>query len=345
MRLAANRLMEPLTHALASFTLGRAGLDRTTRLATPMLLVSGLAADLDWISYKAGPAAFLEWHRTASHSLLGTAVISVGVASGFWLAGRGKKSDSRPVRYLPALAVCAAGAGLHLLMDLSNSAGVKLLWPFNARWFAWDLAGAIDPVLLFILLAGVLVPGLLNLIGEEIGGRARRKPTGRGAIIALSLAVLYIGGRAIEHQRADSVLNSHTYRQEAPIRTGVLPTSSPLLWRGVVETETALYEIEVPLSPGARFDPRTAKNQLKPDSSQALRRAGASPAGSAFLAYARFPAVSVEPVDDGSVELEIWDLRDASGAPDATAVIAEITLNAREEITRSALQFETDTAR
>ena len=294
MRLAANRLMEPLTHALASLTLGRAGLDRATRLATPMLLVSGLAADLDWISYKAGPAAFLEWHRTASHSLLGAAVISVGVASGFWLAGRGR-SVSRPVRYFPALSVCAAGAGLHLLMDLTNSAGVKLLWPFNARWFAWDLAGAIDPVLLFILLAGILIPGLLNLIGEEIGGHAKLKPFGRGAIIALSLAALYIGGRAIEHQRADSVLNSHTYRQEAPIRTGVFPTSSPLLWRGVVETETGLHEIEVPLSPGAIFDARRAKSQSKPGNSRAIQRAFASQPPARFWPAHAFQQVSIEP--------------------------------------------------
>ena len=80
--------MEPITHALASLALGRAGLGRVTRRAAPMLLISGLAADLDWISYTAGAPVFLQWHRTASHSLLGAAAISAVVAAGFWLWGR-----------------------------------------------------------------------------------------------------------------------------------------------------------------------------------------------------------------------------------------------------------------
>jgi len=39
--------MEPVTHALTSIALGRAGLNKITRAATPMLLFSGLIADVD----------------------------------------------------------------------------------------------------------------------------------------------------------------------------------------------------------------------------------------------------------------------------------------------------------
>jgi len=73
--------MEPVTHALASLALGRAAPGRITPRATPMLLISGLAADLDWISYTAGAPAFLQWHRTTSHSLLAGAAISAVVAA------------------------------------------------------------------------------------------------------------------------------------------------------------------------------------------------------------------------------------------------------------------------
>jgi hypothetical protein len=51
--------MEPVTHALASLSLGRTGLNLVTRFATPMLVVSGLAADLDWLSYWPDHAHFL----------------------------------------------------------------------------------------------------------------------------------------------------------------------------------------------------------------------------------------------------------------------------------------------
>ena len=329
--------MEPVTHALASLTLARAGVGRRTRFAVPMLLVSGLVADLDWVSYIAGAPAFLEWHRTASHSLLSVGVISIGIASLFWVAGR--RNTSLPVRFFPALAVCAAGAGLHLLLDLADSAGVQLLWPFNARWFAWDLSPAVDPALLAILLVGLLVPGLLNLISEEIGGRSKRRPGRRGAVIALSVAALYICGRELQHQRASALLNSHTYRQEAPLRVEAFPTSSPFLWHGVVETQTALHQVDVPLLPGVVFDARAAKSQFKPENSPALERAVASPAARAFLAYARFPLAGVEPTGDG-VEIRMRDLRDASATPNSAEVIAVITLNARGEVTRSVLQFE-----
>lgn len=337
--------MEPVTHALASLALGRAGLARVTHRAAPMLLVSGLAADLDWVSYTAGAPGFLAWHRTASHSLLGAVAIAAAVAAAFSLWGsRLPQSVPRPVRFMPALAVCAAGAGLHLLLDLTDSYGVRLLWPFSARWFAWDLTEPVDPGLLLILLAGVLLPGLLNLITEEIGARTKRRPGQRGAVIALSLVALYTGGRALLHARAGALLSSHIYRQEVPIRAGAFPTFSPLLWRGVVETETALHLVDVPLSPGAQFDSRTARHQYKPENSQALEQAIGSDAAREFLTFARFPLARVEPAGEG-FEVRIRDLRFAIAATNSTAIVAVITVNARGEVTSSALEFETAATR
>ncbi len=151
--------MEPVTHALASLSLGRAGLNRVTRFATPMLLVSGLAADLDWLSYWGGPRAFLASHRTAGHSLVGSVAIAASTAAVFaWFARGGSHGDRQtgrvpdakadggvsfgtarwgggavPFRFWRALAVCGAGAGSHLVLDLTNSYGVKLCWPFSAQ--------------------------------------------------------------------------------------------------------------------------------------------------------------------------------------------------------------------
>jgi len=340
--------MEPVTHALASLALGRAGLSRVTPRAAPMLLISALAADLDWASYAWGAPGFLAWHRTASHSLLGTVAIAAAVAAAFSLLGRWRlQSAPNPVRFVPALAVCAGGAGMHLLLDLTESYGVKLLWPFSAQWFALDLTEPVDPGLLLILLAGLLLPVLLNLITEEIGVRAKRRTGQRGAAIALSLVALYIGGRALLHARAETLLSSHIYRQEEPIRTGVFPTFSPLLWRGVVETETALHAVEVPISPGARFDARMARSQFKPENSQALERAVASDAARAFLAFARFPLARMEPTDD-VFEVRIRDLRfvpPSGTARSSTGIIAVIMVNGQGEIASSVLEFETSATR
>ena len=308
-----------------------------------MLLISGLAADLDWISYRAGAPAFLQWHRTASHSLLAAAAISAVVAAGFWLWGRGGHPGQR-LAYLPALLVCTCGVGIHLLLDLTGDNGVKLLWPFAARWFAWDLAREVDPVLLLILLAGLLLPSLLNLVGEEIGARRRGRPGARGAIIALCLAAAYLGGRAVAHQRADALLNSRTYQQEAPLRAEAFPTVSPLLWRGVVETETAWHEVDVSLMPGAKFDARGARAQFKPDDSPILQHAVASDAARAFLAFARFPLARVQPAENG-FEVRIRDLREPEAVPGTAGIVAAIALNARGEVTRSEVQFAAEARR
>jgi len=93
--------VDPVTHTAASLALARAGLDRATRLATPMLLISGLAADLDWLSLAGGARAYLHLHRTATHSLLGTAAIAFALAAMFWWLGRGADTRAR---------LCGSGA-------------------------------------------------------------------------------------------------------------------------------------------------------------------------------------------------------------------------------------------
>jgi membrane-bound metal-dependent hydrolase YbcI (DUF457 family) len=336
MRLAASTPMEPVTHALASLTLGRAGLGRLTRWAMPMLLVSGLAADADWISYAAGAPAFLQWHRTAAHSLLGAGAIAVVLATGFWLADRRTQAKRRS-GYPAALAVGAAGAGLHLVLDVTNSAGVQLLWPFSARRFSWDLTQEVDPGLLVILLAGLLLPALLSLVSEEIGERQTKRPGSRGAVVALCVAAAYFGGRALAHGRAEALLSTHVYRQETPIRIGVFPTVSPLRWQGVVETLTAMHLAEVRLMPGARFDPGAARTEFKPDDSPVLQRAVASDGARDFLAFARFPMARVQPVNDG-FEVRLRELR--PGGSSSRTVIAVITVSERGEVTSSELRFD-----
>jgi len=182
--------MEPVTHALASIALGRAGLNKITRGATPMLLVSGLLADVDWVTRLGGAATFLRGHRTVTHSLVGTVAIIGAVAVASWFTGR--KYPKVAVGILPALAICAIGAGAHLLLDMLNSYGVTLLWPFSPKWYAWDLADSVDSWILFFLLAGLLIPELFRLVLEEIGSKPKRHDRQRGAIAGLAFIALVI---------------------------------------------------------------------------------------------------------------------------------------------------------
>lgn len=333
--------MEPVTHTLASIALGRAGLNKITRMATPMLLVSGLAADADWATRLGGASAFLHGHRTGTHSLAGTAGIIVVIASGFWIAGR--KFPKWAVTLSSAFLICAIGASAHLFLDLLNGYGVKLFWPFSAKWYAWDLADSVDAWIIFFLLAGLLLPELFRLIHEEIGSRPKRHGRQRGAIAGLILAGLFISGRAFVHQRAMALLDAREYRSETPLVSAAFPRpSNPLAWSGVLETDNALFNAEVQLGPRATFDPDQAVVHFKPLPSLALNNAVASATALDFLQFARFPLASVEPNGDG-YRVRIRDMRFASELRGNRGIIAVIDLNAQSLVIGQHLEFDSGT--
>jgi membrane-bound metal-dependent hydrolase YbcI (DUF457 family) len=329
--------MDPATHTLAALALARAGAARATRLALPIVLVAGAAADLDLVSRLGGAEEWTAWRRAATHSLLGTVVIAALVASVFWFFGR--RHAARPVRLLPAFLVSLAAAGLHLLLDLTNSHGAQLLWPFRDRWFAWDLLEPIDPLLLALLLAGLLLPALFRLVSEEIGARREREGISRGAAVALALVALYVGGRWIAHGRAHERLANRLYQGERPVAVGVFPAgASPLVWRGVVETELTLAEIDVNVSAGF-FDPGRARTHYKPQQSPLLDAALGTEVAKRYLRFARFPAVTIVRLLEG----HRVEIRDARFAPTRTrpAPVVHIVLDAERRVVSAEILFST----
>ena len=312
-----------------------------TRAATPMLLVSGLIADIDWITRLGGADTFLRGHRTVTHSLVGTVAIIAAVAAASWFTGC--KYPKFAVGIYPALVICGVGAGTHLLLDLLNGYGVKLLWPFLPKWYAWDLADSVDSWILFFLIAGLFIPELFRLVLEEIGSKPKRHGRQRGAIIGLVFVALVIAGRAFAHQRAIALLDSRNYRGQTPLEVAAFPKpSNPLLWSGVVETDNAIFNLEVPLGPGREFDPELADVHFKPEPSLTLKNAVSSHAAIEFLNFARFPLASVQPEGDG-FQVRLRDMRFASELAGRRGVIAVIDLNAESLMIGEHLEFDPST--
>jgi inner membrane protein len=327
--------MDPLTHAVVSIAASRAGLNKFTRLATPMLIVSGVAADLDWLTVLFGPHAFLEGHRTVTHSLVGTAAIAILVALLFTIAAR--KHTSSPIKFSSALIVCSVGAALHVLLDLTNSYGVKLFWPFNEKWCAWDSVAEFDAIILVIVGAGILLPMLFRLVGEEIG--AQRKTKGVfSAAFAILLVLAYVAGRYIFHERAVTLMNSRFYNGAAPLAVGAFPDSpSPFHWAGVITTDATMLRADVPVILGT-YDPFAAKIFYKPEESPALDAARASGTAALFLSFARFPRARVERTDRGT-HVEISDMRFEIGTPPGHSMTAVIDVDDHAHVTREELKF------
>jgi membrane-bound metal-dependent hydrolase YbcI (DUF457 family) len=328
--------MEPITHALTSLALSRAGLDRTTRLATPILVVAGIAPDLD-ILFTVNPRASLLWSGALTHSLLGAAAVAVLVAFVFWRFGQ--KQAGGALRFRTALGLAAIGVAVHLLLDCCGIFGPRFFWPFSARAFAACFVDWIDPWVLLFLLAGLLLPALFALIGEEIGERKKSQGPRRGALVALVLVAFFLGGRGILHQRAVALLLSRDYHAAPPLTAAAFPSAaSPFTWRGVVVTPNTLDEIEVPLGPGGYFDPDHSVTRYKPEASPALDAAQESETARTFLRYAQLPLASLDRLESG-YRVELRDLRWPLASRSRFNVVAVIELDGKLRVTREELRF------
>jgi inner membrane protein len=314
--------MDPLTHALATYTLKRAAFPPAVRSTTIAMLFAGTIADIDALSKYAGPSAFLTFYRTYCHSLLAALFFSLLVTIPFLLRKRGP--EDKRVSPLPIFLAAFSAAVLHLLLDLCQGTGVELFWPFSTRRFALDWLPPLDLWISGILLAGILLPMLSHLVTEEIGAKSKG-PRGKvGASAALAAMILYIVLRFVLHGNAVAALESRTYRSESSRKVAAIAESgSPFRWHGIVETERALHDVEVEVGPGASFDPDAAITSFKPEASSALDAARDTAVARRFLQVARFPKATVEKTTDGfQITLRAFPYgRDAMSGPQVQAVI------------------------
>ncbi len=324
--------MEPVTHALTSLALARVGQRRLPRFGTAMLVVAGVAPDLDYASYLGGAGSFLKYDRTLLHSLLSSFLLAIALAAAFYFAALDREKKTSGLEDLPAskltfgaaFLLCAIGIAAHLLLDLVSGVGVRLFWPFRARWFAFDLLLDFDIWILLFLVAGLLLPMLIGLVSEEIGERKKRTSGGGSAIAALVLILAYVGARGALHSSAVDLLESHDYHGRVALAVGAFPEStSPLEWRGVVSTDNTIEELGVPFGVGREFDPEHSATQYKPDDSQALQAGQQTAAAQRFLKYARFPIASVVRTGN-SYQFELRDARFAADDGSACNILVRV---------------------
>jgi inner membrane protein len=330
--------VDPVTHALTSFALARGFFPRRPWWFVVSVVLAGTIADLDLLSALASPGAYLNARHIFTHSIAGTLVVicvSVGVA----LLVRPKhgppqKPGSTGDASIAWLLIAAALAVVaHVLMDLGASAGVALLWPWRVTRFALDWLPLVDPWILALLLAGILLPELFGLVGSEIGTKATA-PRGRnGAIAALALVLIYIGARATLHGSAVAQLGAHTYRGELPQRLAAFADPVSLMsWHGVVETTTQICVVNVPAMETTRFDSESGLCTHKPEDSSLLHAAQQTAQVKKFLQASRFPKASVGTTDDGA-EIDLRDAKDSAEDEKRFAIAVRVLLNRKGQVT------------
>ena len=135
--------MDPITHALVGLAAGGFSGGGSV-LSNPLslgCLVGSVIPDGDIVMQYWGDYAYLKNHRGASHSLVGTGVLSAAAAflihlvfpgSGFWSV------------FLWTFIGCLT----HIGLDLFNSYGAKILWPFYGKKIGTGLMLSFDPFLI-----------------------------------------------------------------------------------------------------------------------------------------------------------------------------------------------------
>lgn len=298
------------THALASLALSRAIFPRAPRLLWAFTIPSGVIADVDAFSALISPSAFLTWYRTYTHSLLASLIIACIFSGVYRVSASGellKRLSAGTVLVATLLA-----QWLHFAMDASQWQGVELFWPVILARVAMDWLPAIDPWIVTILLAAIILPELFHLIGSEIGAKDKRPRGFVGAIVGLVMMVSYVGLRADLHATAVAQMQNRSYVGELPRQVAAFSDFVSLVtWHGVAETESALHEVAVHLNSPRRSSLDPGINLFKPEPNPLLQAAQATEAAKLFLRVARFPKATIQKMDAGS-EVQIRDLRYAA---------------------------------
>ncbi len=299
--------MDNLTHTLTAVAISQTGLNRKTRFASLTLIVAANAPDIDIVSGLTGNINYLKYHRGIAHSFIGIIVLGLIVWGAIcWMGEKVKPSPHLPVKPRWLLLAALLGTGSHLLLDFTNSYGVRPFLPFSGRWYAWDIMFVFDPLLAAVLILGLGLPWVLRLVSEEVGARKMRSTT--GAIFCLFAILTLWVIRDSAHRRALTILDSRTYTAEVPQRFSALPTmANPFAWIGVVETETSFHIMEVNVL-NVDMQPNELEKFEKPQPSPPLAAAMNTSRGKVFLDFARFPWAQVDATERG-YEVRLTDLR------------------------------------
>jgi len=294
--------------------LSRVGLNRLTPRADMLLILAANAPDVDAIAWIGGATSHLHYHRWYTHSVMLVPLIAILPV----LIHRLFVRQSYP--WLYAYLLSLIGVVSHILLDMTNSYGVRALLPLHSDWLSFNTTFVVDPWIWAVLTLAVGGPFISSLVSSEIGAK---KSTGQGwAIFALLFIVLYDAGRYVAHDRAMRILNSRIYNGETPKRVGAFPQfANPLRWSAVVELPGSYWVSSVNLL--EEFDPSAGRVFFKSPFTPEVEAARATQPFRVFADFNQWQLWRTTPMPqpEGSQLVQLFDLR--FGNPVAPGFVAE----------------------
>jgi inner membrane protein len=288
--------MDNVCHTLVGAAFGEAGLKRQTRFGNATLMIAANLPDLDVLVF-AIDVPSVAFRRGWTHGTIAQALLPVALTAVIWAASRmfPARGDRHPIRVGSLLLLSYVGVLSHVALDLLNTYGVRLLMPFDRRWFYGDAVFIIDPWLWLALGAGVWL--------------ARRRGLPGPARQALVVAALYIATMCVTARLGREVVLDawRAARGSEPQHLMVGPVPVTPFRREVIVDAGTHYETGTlywfPTT--VRFDPAVVpKNALH----RRVAQAREAPPIRAFLVWSRFPFWTLEATPDGT-RVSVGDMR------------------------------------
>lgn len=179
--------MDLITHGVVGLALG--SLSGGNVLQNPLALgslIGSIIPDGDIIYQLKGDSAYLKNHRGASHSIIIGTLVSIAVSVALWAIFRDFSFGS-------IFLWTFMGYMLHISLDILNSYGASIFWPFNKKKIESGLLLILDPVLL--VSAGIIYfnRGTLN----------------KWMVASLLLFIFYLGFRWILKHQVYKILKGY----------------------------------------------------------------------------------------------------------------------------------------
>jgi inner membrane protein len=361
--------MEPLAHTLVGACLAEAGLKRTTPLATTTLLIAANLPDMDGACYAVGSDLAFAHRRGWTHGI-GAMLVLPGLLAWAVMAfdthvRRRRHPDAEPADAWAILAASVVGVLSHPFMDWLNNYGVRLLMPFDDRWFYGDALFIADPWLWLLLGAGVVfawtrtvrgavLTSLVAVIATAILLLADMVPPGakiawvagvaailslrrfvparhalRVAQAAAVVTAVYIGlmiaGSRIAERRVVELARAHQWKVD---RVAAMPVPAQPFRRQVIAVAPSEY-LFVPMNWTKALDSATVPTRASRGSYDPIVAAALdAPNMQGVRRWLRFPSYQAMTRPDGTHQVIVRDARFSVGNQAGFGVVGIVDLDA-----------------
>lgn len=292
--------MDNVCHTLVGVAIARAGLQRTTSLATMTAAVASNLPDIDVLVFATGVPA-VAVRRGITHGVPAQLLLPLALAGLMWWIAQRRPPGPSPPHFGALLAISYAGVLSHVFLDYLNTYGIRLLSPMSQRWFYGDAVFIVDIWLWLILGLGCWFAG---------GGiRPRSTGSSRPAIIALVCASIYVSAMLVSARMARTIVRDAWIARtgEAPraLMVGPVPLN-PFRRTIIVDAGDRYFTGRFDWFPTrVAFDEEaTLENDWLPAVAEARQDAKVR----GILIWARFPAWQTRQVP-GGVEVRLRDMR------------------------------------